>query len=310
MLFFDPWVRKRLEKHRRKVLSHIRGEQLAFEEMVQRARVAGDTPDESFVCDVLSRIDKIEQRATTETNRDELDNLTSDADQQGQLRAYICPMVEILDEGTLAIDRMEEWAVPKAVIAKLRASMGDRLANTDDHQIARSALRSVFGEYDSWSGYTEDYEDQLHLFTRWLFGVAIVLFLMSTVLFQFKHTFLVGLLLAGASGSCVSVMAKMPVFDVALSGELVAYERRILSRVAVGMIASLIGCGLLGWGVIPISLQGQTFTDVLKSCTDGQVVPCGSLETLIALGVAILFGWRERALTSLEQHVFGKSRGQ
>ncbi len=310
MLFFDPLVRKRREKHRREVLSRIRGEQLDFEHMVQRARIMGDTPDESFVCDVLSRIREIEHRATTETNKDELDNLASDAEQQGQLRAYICPMVEIQVEGMLAIDRMEEWAVPKAVIIKLRASIDDRLANTDDHRIAGSALRSVFREYDSWSGYTDDYENQLHFFTRWLFLASIVLFIMSTVLFQFRHTFPVGLLLAGASGSCVSVMAKMPIFDVALSGELVAYERRILSRVAVGMIASLIGCGLLGWGVIPISLQGKTFTDVLKSCTDGQVVPCGSLETLIALGVAMLFGWSERALTSLEEHVFGKSRDQ
>jgi hypothetical protein len=41
----------------------------------------------------------------------------------------------------------------------------------------------------------------------------------------------------------------MPLLDVALSAELEAYGRRIFSRIAVGVGASLIGCALLGWGL-------------------------------------------------------------
>ncbi len=38
-------------------------------------------------------------------------------------------------------------------------------------------------------------------------------------------------------------MAKLPELEVSLSRELDAYGRRVLSRVGVGVAASLIGCG-------------------------------------------------------------------
>lgn len=74
---------------------------------------------------------------------------------------------------------------------------------------------------------------------------------------------LLGLLCAGAAGSFVSVMAKMPALDVTLSGELEAYGRRILSRIGIGIVASLIGCALLA--VLPISIQNQSFADALSA---------------------------------------------
>jgi hypothetical protein len=115
-----------------------------------------------------------------------------------------------------------------------------------------------------------------------------------------------GLLCAGATGSCVSVMAKMPLLDLKLSPELDAYERRILSRLGVGVIASLIGCALLGWGLFPISFQGQTFADILNVCTASPPTSCTDIKTLILLCVPMLFSFSERALTSFEQQVFGK----
>jgi hypothetical protein len=69
-------------------------------------------------------------------------------------------------------------------------------------------------------------------------------------------------------------MAKMPMLDVSLSGELEAYGRRILSRIGVGVIGSLIGCALLAWGLFPISIQNQTFADVLNACTAFPMTSC------------------------------------
>lgn len=49
---------------------------------------------------------------------------------------------EIQDEGSLAIDEMEEWNVPMAAIAKLRGSLGRKLEKADtDVEAARGALR-------------------------------------------------------------------------------------------------------------------------------------------------------------------------
>jgi hypothetical protein len=304
---FDRWHgKKKLEKWRRDTLSSIRAERVTFETMLQRARRAGDTPDETFLKSVQGHLTEIEQRAEKETDLNELDNLVEEAEKQGQLRAYICPRAEICDEGTLVIDLIEEWNVPKTVIAKLRDSLGQKLRRADvELESARSALRALFEESDSWASYTNEYEDSMKSYTRWLFGATIVLPILAILAFHWPLTFLGGLLCAGAAGSCASVMAKMPLLDVSLSGELEAYSRRIFSRIGVGVIASLIGCALLGWGLLPVSIQNQTFAGLLNACTGFPSISCTHLKTLILLGVPMLFGFSERALTSFEQKVFG-----
>jgi hypothetical protein len=261
---------KKLEKQRHETLSAICGERLGVEEMLQRARITGASPDVAFVDEILKRLEEIKQKTGEETNIEELESLIEDAEQQGQLRAYICPRAEIRNEGVLAIGVMEEWNVPRAVIDKLRGSLGEEVKNADkDEATARSALRAIFEEQDSWRRYTNEYEDEMRrVMWRWLFCPFIGLLVVAiaiTLLWPLR--FPVGLLLAGAAGSCASVMAKMPVLDVSLSAELESYVRRILSRVAVGVSASLIGCGLLGWGLISFSIQGYTFADVVNACS-------------------------------------------
>jgi hypothetical protein len=205
---------------------------------------------------------------------------------------------------------MEEWNVPKTRIDKLRRCLDQQLQSVDsDPEGARGALRAIFEEKDSWDDYTSDYEDEMRGFSRWWLGLPTIVLLLGAIYsLRFRPEFLplaVSILLAGAAGSCVSVLTKMPVLEVSLSGELDAYERRILSRVGVGVIASLIGSGLLGWGLISFSIRGQTFTDVLSACS---AAPCTGPNTLILLAVSMLFGFSERALTWFERKVFGSMR--
>jgi hypothetical protein len=299
---------RRLEKRRTAALSAIGAARLSIEAMTQRPRSAQDTLDEVFVRTVLDRVVAIEERAKQASDTDDLDDLVEVAEQQGQLRAYICPVGEIANEGGLAMNEMEEWNIPKAIIAKLRQNLGEKLPNAGtDPLYARGALRALYDEYDSWARYTSDYEEDMQRFTRWLFAAATALPLLAILAFHWTPTFLVGLVAAGAAGSCASVMTRMPLLDVSLSGELAAYGRRILSRVGVGIVASLIGCALLGWGLFPISIQNQTFADVLNACWAAcSASQCTTLKLLVALGVPMLFGFSERALTSFEQNLFGK----
>ena len=53
----------------------------------------------------------------------------------------------------------------------------------------------------------------------------------------------------------------------------------------MGVVASLIGSALLGWGVFPISMQNQTFTDMFNACAASPALSCTALKTLILLGV-------------------------
>jgi hypothetical protein len=279
--------------------------------MAQRAQQAGETPDAEFLKNVYEHLSEIEQRANNETDVDELENLSMDAEQQGQLRAYTCPRGKIFLEGSMSIDRMEEWKVPRAVITNLRGLVVKHLqtANTKTED-ARSALRAIFQEYDSWANYTDDYEDTLKKFTRGLSVVTLVTLLIAITIVVWWPSFVAfGVLFAGAAGSCVSIMSKMPVLEVSPSGELEAYERRILTRIAVGVVASVIGSGLLGWGLLPISIQGKSFAGVLDGCTSFPASSCTVVSTLILLGVPMLLGFSERALTSFEGQFLNHPKG-
>ena len=299
--------RKKLEKERQRVLDNISYERWQFEMMAQRAQAAGEKPNSEILNAAIARFSEFEQQATNAKNIDEFDDLIEKAEEQGTLRAYICPLKEVLNEGSLAIDVMTEWSIPKTIIDGLRNTLGKELNNPDS---ARSALRAIFAENNSWANYTDDYEDSMSKYTLWLAFATSILLVAVSVLFHFRlkwfpFLFLVVLLFAGAAGSCVSVMRKMPLFDISLSAELDAYGRRIWSRVATGTVASLVGCALLGWGVLPVSLQGQTFPDVMTACTAQDASSCTITKTLIFLAVAILFGFSERTLPSLEKKVLG-----
>ncbi len=307
---FEERKRRRLEERRRETLSDIRGERLKVEVMAQRAEQAGESPDTAFLKHIYGRLTETEQRANNETDLYELHNLSGDAEQQGQLRAYICPRAEILLEGSMSIDRMEEWKVPRAVITSLRSSVVKELQKaTIKPEEARGVLRAIFVEYDSWSNYTDDYEETMKKFTRGLSAATLATLLVAIAIVLCWPSFaLFGLFFAGAAGSCVSIMWKMPMLEVSPSGELEAYERRIWTRIGVGVAASLIGSAMLGWGLLPISIQDRTFASVLNACASSPATACSGLSALIFLGVPMLLGFSERALTSFEGPIFGHDR--
>jgi hypothetical protein len=163
-------------------------------------------------------------------------------------------------------------------------------------------------EENSWSSYTNEYEDTMRGYTNRLSGATAVLLVLAIVglryrLFALPVIFLGILLCCGAAGSCVSVMLKLPLLDVSLSGELDAYGRRILSRVATGTVASLVGCSL--FAVLMLSVQNMAFADVVTTCTSQDIGSCTIVKQLTLLALPILLGFSERTLTSVERKVLG-----
>ena len=53
---FGGFGRRKLEKRKRETLSAIRGQQLNFEAMVQRAQIAGDALNETLLASVRGRL--------------------------------------------------------------------------------------------------------------------------------------------------------------------------------------------------------------------------------------------------------------
>jgi hypothetical protein len=309
-MFNKPSDQEQLNARRQEILSEIRIAQLDFEVMVQRASRAGEAIDDSFLSEVRERLEGLETQAQQAANIEALDLLSGDAERQGQLRAYICPVTEIANEARMALDVMEEWNVPKTAITKLRNSVIPIIDQAEKHPAAaRGALRTIYEESDSWGDYTEEYEETMTRYARWLLIATLALPVIAILISHWPLTTLGSIFCAGVAGSCASVAAKMPLLDVRPSGELDAYGRLIFGRIGVGTIASLIGCALLGWGVFPISIQNQSFADALNGCTAQSLGSCTGLKTLILLGVPMLFGFSERALASFEDRVLGSPKG-
>jgi hypothetical protein len=303
---FQPRQKSKLEERRLEALSDIVGERVNVELTAQRPRSPTDTLDNALLQTVLTRLADIEASAKNTTRIEDFDDLTDDAEIQGQFSAYFYPVTDIYDESEIVIDVIEGWGVPKAAIKKLRDLLTSKFANAAaDPASARSALRLLFEERDSWADYVDEYEDTLRPWARWLFVASVLLPLLSTLAFHFAVRFapllVLGLMCAGAAGSCVSVASKMPALDVSLSGELDAYGRRILGRISIGVIASVIGSASLAW--LPFSFEKQTFADVLNALVTGTAT---GITTLIAVGFPMLWGFSERALASFEQRILGE----
>ena len=66
---------------------------------------------------------------------------------------------------------------------------------------------------------------------------------------------------------------------------------------------TLFRSAFLGSGVLPVSIQGHTFTDAIRACTTSI---CGGVDMLLLVGVPLLLGFSERALTTIEQRLFGE----
>ncbi len=304
-----------LEERRTEVLSRIVERRFDVDRMVQRPRSADDTLDNALLEKMWQQLTELE-RAKQAANTDVLDDLADEADLQETFSAYLCPREEIRIEGHLVFELMEWWGVPKSETNRLRGLLVEQLEGADGNpDVARRALHFLFKERDDWDVYREDYENVMRRYALRLFLAIMILPLMAVAAFHFAFRFtpllIFGLLFAGVAGSCVSVVSKLPTLEVSPSEKLYSYVRQIWSRISVGTIASLIGCGLLGWGLIPISVQGHTFTEVLDACSTpcstAPLLSCTVLRMLLLLAVPMLFGFSERALTSFEEHVFGKA---
>jgi len=295
------WSMWRLNKKREETLSTITGERSIFETMMQRARIGGmATP--GFAVDVLARFGRYESRAMEVSTNTELDDLADDAQRQGQLRAYLCPDSEVAAEGLLGIDLMEEWGVPREQVSRLRSRVEEQL-NGGDAAIARGALRAVFEESDSWSDYVEDYGRKMFRWTMTLLAAIALSSLLAIWLFHKPGWILPGILLAGLAGGCASVIVWAPRLSIAPSGEFEDYQRRIFGRLGIAIATSLIGGALLAWGLVPVSIRGESFSDLLTACTTVPISSCSDMTILVLLGVSMLLGFSERALSRLEERL-------
>jgi hypothetical protein len=310
-----------LNKCRREALSSIAGDRLFVERMAQRPRLPRENVDDKVRDEVLKKLGEICAPATTTKDIDELDDLTDDAELQGLFAAYLCPVAEIKIEGDLVLDQIEGWGIPKSSTETARklwqeASQNLETPPADEAQIqqARGALYALFAERDAWGDFLDDHNKETP--PMWILFLVVFCSLVAAVLaVYYAHLFsfllMLGILAAGAAGSCASVMSsKKPTIEDRLSRKIDASGGRVWARIATGLIGTVIGCALLAW--IPLSIENKSFEELVNACTTAPCATpdantCTTVKMLIVIGISTLLGFSERTLPFFEQRIFGKA---
>ena len=161
-------------------------------------------------------------------------------------------------------------------------------------------------EFDSWSSYIDDYNDEMRQVAYWLTGLIVASLFASFILISHGQA-LWGLVFAGSCGAFVSVISKLPTLTVI--GGSVSYRRGIWRRVSTGIAASVIGTGLLLSGIVALPLpNGDSVSEMITACSHGTWVrqgeACTTGRILVLAAISTLLGLSERAVTSFEEKVF------
>lgn len=308
-----------LNKCRREALSDITGERLFVERMAQRPRPPGENVDAKRD-EILNKLDGILAAAAKTNDIDELDDLTADAELQGLFAAYLCPVAEIKMEGDLVLDQIDGWGIPKSSTDTARkmwqeASLKLKTPPKDEAQIqqAKGALYKLFAERDAWGDFLDDHDEETP--SMWILFLVVIGSLVAAVFaVYYAHSLsfllMLGILAAGAAGSCASVMSKRPTIEDRLSRKIDVSGGRVWVRIATGLVGTVIGCALLAW--IPLSISNKSFEELVNACTTAPCTTadanaCTTVKMLIIIGISTLLGFSERTLPFFEQRLFGKA---
>ncbi len=191
----------------------------------------------------------------------------------------------------------------------------------------------IFEEYDSWARFIATYNDRMAYWTG-IFLVVIGIATPTAMFMMFGSSWQVGaVVLAAVAGATASVMARFP--RLTSSGEWNVNLRSWQARIGTGLVGSLVGIGVLGSGLITITLPApwKSATDLLNACLAPVTTPllagamapptpapssppleaaaaeCRGGGMAFILALTMLLGFSERLLTTLESKVVGASAG-
>jgi hypothetical protein len=298
---------KLLEQERRDAVADVEMNRVAYEDMARRAVWTGGTaPGDS--ASMYERFSRLVESAKQTSDERELDRLVEEAQALAQARAYFCPEKEILTEAKAHFFNLLDWGVPSKSVDSLKEATSENL-NGQDVAAARGALHAIYEEYDAWDKYLDEYNANTSFWASvFLGGIACCAF--AALLMMFGWSFrILALVLAAMVGAGASVIARLP--GVTTSGDWEVNLRGYQARIGTGIVGSLVGIGLLGSGLISISLPAEmgSADQLLNACLDSTAQGCTRGRGLFVLAVTMLLGFSERVLTSLESRVVSGQAG-
>lgn len=301
---------------RHKLLNQVNQSEALFEETIMTARYASQdrlTPEiKGEISYVRNEYKALKEYLEKSASAKDTEFIQERMNALKNRRAYVMPASDLSAEAHYRLDKLKSWKISsegglEPILEMIRKIDAPAVEETEK----RMLMLKLYEVYDYW----DQYLDWVN--TRILWS-EVILCLMSVIGLGFSIWFLVGrncilgFIVAGACGASLSVLLKMPTIPV--YEEFVLWYIRGTARFATGVVANVIGLGLLASGIINFSLNfdgnSLSIAKVIKGTeiclTGSRPFDTSILWGLALLSIGILFGFTERALASFESTLFGR----
>lgn len=284
--FVFGWMR---ERRRRRVLASLTEVRLALD-MAWTGLEAQADPLASLRTTISEALKRIESDADDPTK--DLESLDDQIQHCAAKRAYWLNPAQILTETDSCIRELRAWGVPKLYFDEhlkplsdsVRAALADAAGTQNPEQRraavyrAQTSLEAVFLEYVYWDGYTDGYVLRVLLPRLLLLGVpgaACLLLALVSAFYWSSSVLAVGL--AGMAGTCASIVLRQE--PMAVYGDAIKSWIWLAGRLITGLVATVVGMGLLSSGLISVG-----FSDSTAGASEN---PVGSAKGLVPLHAVV-----------------------
>jgi hypothetical protein len=217
---------------------------------------------------ILKQLAALEAEATGATSEEEFKSIERRCRQLATKRAYWLEAPEVQADAESSIREMRTWGVPeryfdehlKPLLDTVRVAIAEASLATDPAKYAaalkkaQTTLEAIFGEYQYWDWYTSKYVNGvLALIVGVVGGLGAVAIVSSLILAFCFHRNALAMFCAGLAGTCVSILLKQE--PLAVYGDTVKSLIWSIGRLLTGVVATVIGMGLLTSGFISIGFS-------------------------------------------------------
>lgn len=219
-------------------------------------------------------------------------------------RIYVLPIPDLRVEAAEYLAELSSWGVPEESLSLIKKWV-DKL---EDEKTAdaekRSIMLQIIEDYEFWDGYVTWVIRATNIMRGVAFFLIVVGLLLSFHALSRNNPTL-AFILAGVSGSAISVLLKIPA--VLVYKDFWTLIAKFTSRIGTGIVVSVVGLGLLSSKMINLAFDvGTNKLTLADLICCPQNLTCPEVGQSILIGIGVLFGFSERLLTSLEDTLVGK----
>jgi hypothetical protein len=244
---------------------------------------------------ILKQLAALDAAVKTAASDAELESIERRCRQLANQRAYWLDAPEVQADAEAATREMRTWGIPeryfdehlKPLLDTVRIAIAEASLATEPTKYAaalrkaQATLEAIFGEYQYWDWYTSKYVNGVLSFIVGIVGVLGAGSILTALILAFAyHRNALAMFFAGLAGTCVSILLKQE--PLAVYGDVVKSLIWSIGRLLTGVIATVVGMGLLTSGFINVGFSSEVGNSerlvplhvVVRGCIEKKVPHC------------------------------------